>query len=472
MHERPVRSGMRRFRTAVIAAVALGALCVPAGADFEETGFGARAAGMANSFVALADDVYAVAYNPAALGRLRAAEFTASYRKLYWGLTDKTELDENFMAVAYPLSADGARGTLGLALWNYQAGDLYRENMVFLSYGRGLKDIVGRDAFAGIAVKALTKKYAATVYTENAIDFLGESYGRDPVFAGGYGKTAIAIDLAALVPLSPRAAVGLAAKNINAPDTGLAEKVVLPLDLRAGLSFQGERLTLVADAQFCDGDITAGPAFEKNLFNKLAAVRGGMTLGSRGRAAVTMGASFRFAGLRVDYSFELPLRGIQKTMGTHAMSIVVLFGEAAPAPAEPDPAAQALQDARRARDRKEYVRAYELFRRIAATPALAGSAAAATAQAEQIRADMERAAQDGAGSRRLYAQGFVAYVEKRYPACLMHWQRYLASHGSDSEIRAYADHVSALFPADRPRAVGGYLLEKPTALPVSSGADE
>lgn len=465
---------MRIFRTAVLAAAVACALCrAPAWADFEETGFGARAAGMANSFVALADDVYAVAYNPGALGRLRAAEFTASYRKLYWGLTDKSELDENFMAVAYPLGADGARGTLGLAVWHYQAGDLYRENTVFASYGRTLKDIVGRDAYAGIAVKALTKKYAATLYTENAIDFMGESYGRDPVFAAGYAKTTIAVDLAALVPLSARTTAGLVVKNVNAPDTGLVEKVILPLDVRAGVCVSGQRLTLVADAQFCDGDITVGPAFEKHLFNKLAAVRGGLALGSRGRAGATLGASTRFAGLRVDYSFELPLRGIQKTMGTHGMSIVVFFGEAAPAPAEADPAMQALRDARRAMDRKEYMRAYEMFRRLAETQTMDGSVAGAAAeQAARIRADMERAAQDGMGSRKLYAQGFVAYVDKRYPACLMHWQRYLALHGNNSEIRAYTDHVSALFPAARPRAVGGYLLEKATALPVLSGSDQ
>lgn len=477
MYEMPERSGMRIFRAAVLAAAAALSLCrAPAWADFEETGFGARAAGMANSFVGLADDVYAIAYNPGALGRLRAAEFTASYRKLYWGLTDKSELNENFLAVAYPLDKDGSRGTLGLAVWNYTAGDLYRENTVFVSYGRTLKDIVGRTSFAGLTVKALTKEYASTLYTENAIDFLGDSYGRDPVFAGGYGKTTIAVDVATLVPLSARATAGVVVKNINAPDTGLAEKVILPLDVRAGVCFTRDSLNIVADAQFRDGDITAGPAFERTLFNGLAAVRGGLALGSRGRAAATMGASSRFAGLRIDYSFELPLRGIQKTMGTHGMSIVVLFGESAPArpvTAAAEPGAQAYQDARRALERKEYVRAYDMFCRLTDSLPPGGSVSRAAAeQAGRISADMQRVALDGAGSEKRYAQGFVAYVEKRYPVCLMHWQQYLAAHGNNSEIRAYAARVSALFPDARPRAVGGYLLDKPTALPAMTGPEE
>ena len=46
-------------------------------ADFNDIGLGARPIGMSNAFTAVADDVYAIYYNPAGLAFLNRAQFSA-----------------------------------------------------------------------------------------------------------------------------------------------------------------------------------------------------------------------------------------------------------------------------------------------------------------------------------------------------------------------------------------------------------
>ena len=60
-------------------------------ASFEDTNTGARAAAMGGAFTAIADDVYAVYYNPAGLYQLGRKEFSASYGLLNAGLKDQTK---------------------------------------------------------------------------------------------------------------------------------------------------------------------------------------------------------------------------------------------------------------------------------------------------------------------------------------------------------------------------------------------
>jgi hypothetical protein len=53
--------------------------------SFSNTGIGARVCGMSGAFTGLADDVYALYYNPAGLGRIGRKELAIDYSKLYMG---------------------------------------------------------------------------------------------------------------------------------------------------------------------------------------------------------------------------------------------------------------------------------------------------------------------------------------------------------------------------------------------------
>lgn len=460
---------MRRTATLIAAGAAVLMLsCIPALADFEETGFGARTAGMANSFVGLADDVYAVVYNPAALGTQRDREFTASYKKMYWGLSDLSELGENFLAFSFPLKNDRSAGTIGAAIWNFQAANLYRENTLILSYGLSLKEIIKQNIYAGVAVRVLSKEYTSTEYTENSMDFLGStSYGRDPVFKNGYGKTAIGVDLGAYIPFSRAYSAGVMFKNINRPDTGLADKSILPLITKVGGCYHAARFNVLMDAEFVNKDVNVGPALEKFLLKKKAALRGGFEFGSRDRANLTMGASYRFKGFRLDYAFALPLKGIRGTNGSHGMSLVIFIGEGGTAEEVTEEAPAAYQTAMRQYYLKDYLRAYESFRDLSVSTTLSPKFMRASGDfAAKIQSSMAQMAGKDSSSREvLYAKGFVAYVGRKYPEALVHWQAYLIKNSGNREVRDYYTKVSALFEKEASKAIGGYMLEKITATP-------
>jgi TolB-like protein len=66
--------------------------------SFSETPIGARALGMGGAFTPIADDVYAMVYNPAGLGHLKKIGFTFDYANLYGlGL-----LKQSYLAMAFP----------------------------------------------------------------------------------------------------------------------------------------------------------------------------------------------------------------------------------------------------------------------------------------------------------------------------------------------------------------------------------
>jgi hypothetical protein len=444
-------------------------------ADFEETGFGARTAGMANSFVGLADDVYSVVYNPGALGRIRDREFTASYKKLYWGLTDLTDLGENFLAFTFPLTSNRNGGTIGAALWNFHAGNLYSENTCILSYGRTLKDVINYNVYAGASLRILSKQYTANIYTENAIDFLGNSFGRDPVFANGYSKTALGVDVGAFFPFNKIYTAGVMIQNINAPDTGLAEKSILPMDSKVGVCYHAAEFNVLTDVEFVNGDMNVSPGFEKFLLKKQVALRGGFELGSRSLANLTMGASYRFSGFRLDYSFQLPLEGIQGTNGTHGMSLVIFFGEAGTIEEVVEEVPDAYQNVLRLYYKKEFVRAYEKFTTLSTSAALPAKYAKSSGEfAARIRSEMEQQASKKkyTVSQKLYAKGFLSYVDKRYPECLVQWQEYLSKNAGNREIREYTARVSSLFEKDKSIKIGGYVTEGINAKPNLKRDDE
>ncbi len=109
-------------------------LCLEvARAGFERRDQGARPIGMGGAFVALADNVWAIAFNPAGLSRLRGDEVSAFYSPQPFGLT---ELSFASFAFVHPTS----RGSFGL-LVNRFGFDLYREVSGIFAYSNSYKDV-------------------------------------------------------------------------------------------------------------------------------------------------------------------------------------------------------------------------------------------------------------------------------------------------------------------------------------------
>src|SRR6266571_377304 len=123
------RIGDRRYTSAWI--LALMFVTLPVEAAFLNVDWGARPAGMAGAFSAIADDSNAPLYNPAGIVQIQWNELSASYANLYSGLTlyagdDTTRLDQSYFAFASrPLAHIGS---LELSWASFNATHLYRED--------------------------------------------------------------------------------------------------------------------------------------------------------------------------------------------------------------------------------------------------------------------------------------------------------------------------------------------------------
>ena len=117
----------------------------PAFAAFEDIGSGARPAGLGNSFVAIADDVHSIFYNPAGLATVERPQMLASHSLLHLGLSDGSNLGMSDLAFVKPLDG-GKKGSVAAAWHQFKLKGVYAESSMRLAYGREVKsgEIVGR----------------------------------------------------------------------------------------------------------------------------------------------------------------------------------------------------------------------------------------------------------------------------------------------------------------------------------------
>jgi hypothetical protein len=114
--------------------VLLLALAAPAFAEFNDIITGARPAGMGNAFVALADDVNAVYWNPAGLTLQKHMELGFMHAEEFEP-TSGPGITTDFGAWT---SGNGAYGAAGLSFFRQALSDIYQERTLALSYGYAL----------------------------------------------------------------------------------------------------------------------------------------------------------------------------------------------------------------------------------------------------------------------------------------------------------------------------------------------
>ncbi len=286
-------------------------------ASFEDIGAGARASGMANAFTAIADDAYAVYYNPAGLAGLENPEAASSYGKMFMNLSDNSDMGDTNLMFAYPAKF----ASLGFGIKTFSLDGYYAENQYAFSAARRFKyfDI-------GVSLKHMTAEYASTKYAANAIDNTTGLAGSvaDPVFASGLSKSGFGVD-AGILKNAGDFRFGLALQNIVPPDMGLKEEYKLPLRIKTGIALIKPRYKLTGEYNKEDAVRTfrLGGEFDVLSFFRL---RGGFEYGGD-IANISAGASYRMNLFSFDYAFTLPLGGIEETLGNHWIGLSVKFGE-------------------------------------------------------------------------------------------------------------------------------------------------
>ncbi len=188
------------FRTDLII-LSLLFFALPGYALFEESPSGARTEGMAGAFVAVADDINAIGYNPAGLAQVNSRQFQSGYKLLYGGVG--VNLHTADAALSMPI---GRFGTIGL--WVQETGfQLQSQRSVKLTHGFW--------------------------FAEN----LAFGYGLNGynLYQGSLGQgLALGFDLGLWTKIARYWRAGFYAHNINMPKIGVSE---LPNSLTIGFGF-------------------------------------------------------------------------------------------------------------------------------------------------------------------------------------------------------------------------------------------
>ncbi|OGR66928.1 MAG: hypothetical protein A2081_00015 [Elusimicrobia bacterium GWC2_61_19] len=278
-------------------------------ASFNDSACGARATAMGGAFAAIPGGTEAMCSNPASLLELASPELTAVYGKLYSGLSDDSKIGQGYFGFAAPVKRY-LQGAAGFAWNDTRLSDAYSETTFAVSYATA----VYRGLGAGVTLKYLRRAYVSDNYT-----------ALDPVFSDGYSKGALGADLGFFYRPEPRYAFGLAIKNLNKPDLGLAAADRLPVEVRAGASYAMKTSLLDLDASFAGSDYTVAAGAEYS-FQRRYALRMGLAAGNNSRRTINMGLGGRFGLAEFDYSFSLPIGGISGTMGSHRLAFSFRFG--------------------------------------------------------------------------------------------------------------------------------------------------
>jgi hypothetical protein len=113
-------------------------LPVAAHSGFEKNGCGARAVGLATAYVAIADDPWAVYYNPAGLARISSFQTAVFFSPAQFGMS---ELRTVCAGTTIPLSF--CTGDLVIDQFGF---DLYRETSVALGFGISVNEWIALGA--------------------------------------------------------------------------------------------------------------------------------------------------------------------------------------------------------------------------------------------------------------------------------------------------------------------------------------
>ncbi|MFA5975339.1 MAG: PorV/PorQ family protein [Elusimicrobiota bacterium] len=266
-------------------------------ANFLKLGVGPRAIAMGEAQVGLADDVFAMYWNPAGLAQLQVQEAGFTHTQHFQDVT------EQYAAYAYPHQTLGAFAASATFL-NVSKFDGYdaagqptnavgaSDTSLSLGYARPLwkNRRMGSELLIGASAKYIQEKLASVTASAYAVDggllvVPGKAWGE---YLEGWRA-------------------GFCLRNLGTPMQFDSESFPLPRSLNAGLSWTGEVLgesiIFTMDGQQPnDGKRTFGTGVEVWTL-KTFVIRGGYT--SRGDLGngLRLGAGIRFRTLEIGYAY-------------------------------------------------------------------------------------------------------------------------------------------------------------------------
>lgn len=321
------------MRRALLAALVLFAAAT-ARAAFEEMGAGARAPALGDAFTALADDVYAIHYNPAGLAQLERPQLGAAYSRLYSGLSDGSEIGTSQLAYAHPLSR-GKLGTIGASWERFSVSSLYAEQSLAFAYGRRVAESRSGGALSlGGSLKYLHRSFTRTAEAGTSCSSGLCNGGADPLLSGPNSKGVPDLDLGVLYRFPRRFQVGLAITHLTSPDVGFSGGDRVERGIALGGAFKSLWLSLIGELKMrkaADGAtardmIFAAERYFPTLDYGQFGLRGSLGLGTGDWRQLGLGGSYRVNKVQADYAYLVPVGPVKGQSGAHRVGLTFHFG--------------------------------------------------------------------------------------------------------------------------------------------------
>lgn len=267
--------------------------------SYEDNSGGARMRGLGGAFVSIADDSETVFIQPAGTLNIKQPQLSATYGKLFVGLSDGSEIADSSFALIYPV--DEKLG-IGIAYKSTGLKQAYTEQSVLFNMSMGVYNKVSM----GLNIKYLTLKYGSDGYTR-----------LDPVFLSGYDKIASEADAGILASPVDRLTVGYSVRNLARGDLGLRSREPASLQEIFGVSYHEQSYLMAFEAARTNGKYKYIGALEKGFFAELFKFRCGFGWGDGRYRKISAGFGFKLEQFFIDYAWDYPLSGIEQTSGTH-----------------------------------------------------------------------------------------------------------------------------------------------------------
>jgi hypothetical protein len=314
---------LKSILRAFVAAGLLAAGARDARAAFAEPPISAQAAAMGGASLSNPGDCAALFLNPAVGAGLRSPEAYFMYNQLYAGLSGVGSIGQGFAAVGVPTRV----GTVQVGFNNLQASGLLEERVLGVTFARRWLDAVS----AGVTGKYLHHRYL--IGSDPAA-------AADPVFHRGTARAALALDAGLSVAVAKPLQVGLAVRNINQPDVGLAAADRVPREFQAGLAYDVAPWALRLTADYTYRDAQAGTlqdrsrpgvGLEKGYAGDKVKLRLGASLDQ-----FSAGVGIQFGRWGLDYAILMSRTLLADSAGTHMVGLRYRFGEATPSSSRGD----------------------------------------------------------------------------------------------------------------------------------------
>lgn len=259
-------------------------------ANFLKFGVGARAMGMGNSFVAIADDATAVYWNPAGLSQLQENQVFMSYANRFGaGVQDQS------LGLALKWRK---RINVGFAMARSSVGDIkHTTDGVVDSRGRPLIDGTFDDAEVGLLFATGVQVHEIFSVGLTAKYMIHDLYDKT--------ATGMGIDIGWMFHPLNTLSFGLNAQNINRTrmkwTTEQEHFDRIPANFKFGASADllDSRMRVSADLNLPDfGSLGLNSGVEYSLTDYLV-MRGGME-----RAELATGATIQFERVHIDYAYR------------------------------------------------------------------------------------------------------------------------------------------------------------------------